>query len=298
MSTADLPAPPITAAPILRIGVLQWLRANLFNTWYNALLTVLAVLVLYALVSRFIEWGLVNSVWSGPAIACQAVEGKGACWAVITEKHRFILFGRYNYEEQWRPLIMVLLFIGLVGISSFRRLWGPTLGIAWVVGLVAMAVLMVGGVLGMPYVPTENWGGLPLPLILSVTACVFGFPLGVVLALGRRSHLPAVRSVCVAYIELIRGVPLITVLFMASVMFPLFMPPGVNFDKLLRAQIAIILFAAAYIAEVVRGGLQAVPKGQYEAADSLGLSSVQKTTFIVLPPPLRSVLPAPANNLF
>jgi general L-amino acid transport system permease protein len=155
---------------------------------------------------------------------------------------------------------------------------------------------MFGGVLGMPYVPTENWGGLPLTLILSVTACVFGFPLGVLLALGRRSRLPAIRSVCVAYIELIRGVPLITVLFMASVMFPLFMPPGVNFDKLLRAQIALILFSAAYLAEVVRGGLQAVPKGQYEAADSLGLNYLQKTAFIVLPQALRIVIPALVNT--
>ena len=295
MSTADLPAPPI-AAPIMRTGALQWLRANLFNSWFNALLTVLAVYVLYSLISRFLDWGLLNAVWSGPATACQAVEGKGACWAVIAEKHRFILFGRYNYEEQWRPLVMVLLFVSLVGVSAFRRLWGPALAIAWLAGLVAMAVLMIGGVFGLAYVPTENWGGLPLTLILSVTACVLGFPLGVVLALGRRSHLPAIRSVCVAYIELIRGVPLITVLFMASVMFPLFMPPGVNFDKLLRAQIALILFAAAYLAEVVRGGLQAVPKGQYEAADSLGLNYVQKTMFIVLPQALRIVIPALVNS--
>jgi general L-amino acid transport system permease protein len=296
MSTADLPAPPISTAPVMRIGVVQWLRANLFSTWYNALLTLLAAYVLYKLIGGFVVWALLDSVWSGPATGCQAAEGKGACWAVIAEKHRFILFGRYTYEEQWRPLVMLLLFVGLVGVSTFRRLWGPALGIAWVAGLVAMAVLMFGGVLGMRYVATENWGGLPLTLILSVTACVFGFPLGVVLALGRRSHLPAIRSVCVAYIELIRGVPLITVLFMSSVMFPLFMPPGVNFDKLLRAQIAIILFAGAYMAEVVRGGLQAVPKGQYEAADALGLTYVQKTAFIVLPQALRIVIPALVNN--
>jgi general L-amino acid transport system permease protein len=295
MSTADLPASPLTAPPVIRIGVLRWLRENLFNTWYNAILTLVAVYGLYMLISRFIGWGLINSIWSGDAKACQ-VPGSGACWAVITEKHRFILFGRYPYEEQWRPAVMVLLFIGLVGVSAFRRLWGPALGIAWIVGLVAMGVLMFGGVLGLPFASPETWGGLPLTLILSATACVFAFPLGVVLALGRRSHMPAVRSVCVAYIELIRGVPLITVLFMASVMFPLLMPAGVNFDKLLRVQIALILFGAAYLAEVVRGGLQAVPKGQFEAADSLGLSYPQKTVFIVLPQALRIVIPALVNS--
>jgi general L-amino acid transport system permease protein len=295
MSTADLPAAPISAAPVLRIGVLQWLRENLFNSWYNALLSLLAVYALYAVISRFIDWGLLTAVWSGSATACQA-PGAGACWAVIAEKHRFILFGRYPYEEQWRPLVMVLVFLALVGVSAFRRLWGPALGIAWVLGLVIMGVLMFGGVLGLPAASTDTWGGLPLTLILAVSACVFAFPVGVVLALGRRSHLPAVRSVSVAYIELIRGVPLVTVLFMSAVMFPLLLPPGLNFDKLLRVQIALILFAAAYLAEVVRGGLQAVPKGQFEAADSLGLSYAHKTGLIVLPQALRIVIPALVNT--
>jgi general L-amino acid transport system permease protein len=296
MSTADLPVSPISAAPVMRIGVLRWLRENLFNTWYNAVLTLLGAYLLYSVVAGFVSWGLLNAVWSGPASACQALDGRGACWAVIADKYRFILFGRYNYEEQWRPLVMVLLFISLVGVSTFRQLWGPALAIAWAVGLAAMGVLMFGGVLGMTYVTTENWGGLPLTLILSVSACVFAFPLGVILALGRRSHLPAVRSASVAYIEFIRGVPLITVLFMASIMFPLLLPPGMNFNKLLRVEVGLILFSAAYLAEVVRGGLQAVPKGQYEAADSLGLSYVQKTTLIVLPQALRIVIPALVNT--
>jgi general L-amino acid transport system permease protein len=155
---------------------------------------------------------------------------------------------------------------------------------------------MWGGVLGLSYVSQDNWGGLPLTVILAVATCVFGFPFGILLALGRRSTLPAIRSVSIAYIELVRGVPLITVLFMASVMFPLFLPPGTNFDKLLRTQIAFILFAAAYIAEVVRGGLQALPKGQYEAADALGLSYWHKTGLIVLPQALRMVIPALVNT--
>jgi general L-amino acid transport system permease protein len=152
-------------------------------------------------------------------------------------------------------------------------------------------------VLGMTYVPQDSWGGLPITLILSTFGLALSFPLAVLVALGRRStQLPAVKALCVLYVELIRGVPLITLLFMASVMFPLFMPEGFNPDKLLRAQVAIILFAAAYLAEVVRGGLQALPKGQYEAADALGLSYWKKTGLIILPQALRLVIPPLVNT--
>jgi general L-amino acid transport system permease protein len=159
-----------------------------------------------------------------------------------------------------------------------------------------IAVLMWGGVLGMPYVPQERWGGLPITLILATFGLAFAFPLAILVALGRRSKLPAIKALCVLYVELIRGVPLISLLFMASVMFPLFLPEGMNIDKLLRAQIAIILFAGAYLAEVVRGGLQALSKGQYEAAEALGLSYWQKTGFIILPQALRLVIPPLVNT--
>jgi general L-amino acid transport system permease protein len=157
-------------------------------------------------------------------------------------------------------------------------------------------LLMAGGLPGMRRVETALWSGLPLTLILAIVGMVFGFPLGVLLALGRRSKLPAVRAICVGYIELVRGVPLITVLFMASLMLPLFLPAGFTIDKLLRAQIAIVLFAAAYLAEVVRGGLQAIPKGQVEAADALGLSYFQRTRLIVLPQALAMVIPPLVNS--
>ncbi|MGQ9372212.1 amino acid ABC transporter permease, partial [Azospirillum sp. ST 5-10] len=158
------------------------------------------------------------------------------------------------------------------------------------------AVLMWGGVFGLSYVENAYWGGLPLTLILSVIGLAVAFPVSILLALGRRSDLPAVKAVCVAYIELIRGVPLISLLFMASVMFPLFLPTGVNIDKLLRAQIAFILFAAAYMAEAIRGGLQAIPKGQYEAADSLGLGYWQKMGKIILPQALAISIPPLVNT--
>jgi len=253
----------------------------------------------------FIDWALVHAIWSVPYSAdgiantavCQNAKGTGACWAIIADKYRLILFGRYPYDEQWRPAICVLLFIGLYVVSAMRRFWRKELALIWVGTLVVIGILMWGGVPGLSLVTEDYWGGLPITLMLATFGLAFGFPLAVLVALGRRStSLPAVKMLCVVYVELIRGVPLISVLFMASVMFPLFMPAGVNVDKLLRAQVAIILFAAAYLAEVVRGGLQSLPKGQAEAADALGLSYWKKTGFIILPQALRLVIPPLVNT--
>ena len=285
-------------------GLAAWLRANLFGSWASGLATVVfgALLLRYGV--AFFQWAVVNAVWSVPegaggpdTSACRAVQGVGACWAVITDRYRFILFGRYPFAEQWRPAAAVALFIGLYAASAWRRAWRRELGLVWLGTLAAIGVLMWGGVLGLAFVPQDQWGGLPLTLILATFGLAFAFPLAVLVALGRRSaHLPAVRVLCVLYVELIRGVPLITLLFMASVMFPLFLPAGMDVDKLLRAQVAIILFAAAYLAEVVRGGLQALPKGQVEAADALGLSYWRKMRLVVLPQALRLVIPPLVNT--
>jgi general L-amino acid transport system permease protein len=216
---------------------------------------------------------------------------------VIADKYRLILFGRYPYDEQWRPALVVLIFIALYAVSAIRWFWRKELALIWIGALTVVGVLMWGGIFGMAPVTDDYWGGLPITLILATFGLAFGFPLAILVALGRRSReLPAVRMLCVVYVELIRGVPLVSVLFMASVMFPLFMPAGVNIDKLLRAQIAITLFAAAYLAEVVRGGLQALPRGQSEAADALGLSYWKKTGFIMLPQALRLVIPPLVNT--
>jgi general L-amino acid transport system permease protein len=285
---------PVQRPPAASTGAIGWLRANLFNSVFNTILTLLALYLLAMTIPGFIRWALVDAIWVAPnGPACR---GGGACWAFIAEKARFILFGRFPYAEHWRPLFVVLMFIGLILASCDRRLWGRALGLMWLAGLVAVGVLMWGGVLGMTYVETALWSGLPLTLILSVVGMAFAFPFAILLALGRRSKLPAVRAICVAYIELVRGVPLITVLFMASVMLPLFLPTGFTIDKLLRAQVAFILFAAAYLAEVIRGGLQAIPKGQIEAADSLGLSYAKRTRLIVLPQALSMVIPPLVNN--
>lgn len=190
--------------------------------------------------------------------------------------------------------ITVLIAIGCS--FALASLWGRWLALMWLFGLVAAIVLMRGGIFGLDYIETAMWSGLPLTLILAVVGMLVGFPLGILLALGRRSKLPAVRAICIGYIELIRGVPLITLLFMASLMLPLFLPAGITVDKLVRAQVAFILFAGAYLAEVVRGGLQAIPRGQIEAADALGLSYIQRTRLIVLPQALSMVIPPLVNT--
>jgi general L-amino acid transport system permease protein len=280
-------------------GPAAWLRANLFNSVFNTILTLVALYLLAVTIPPVIRWAFVDAIWTAPSgQACRSAMGEegGACWAFIGEKLRFILFGRFPYAEQWRPLLVVVIFVALILRSCDRRLWGRRLPLLWLVGLAAVGTLMWGGVFGLSTVDTMLWSGLPLTLIFAVVGMVFAFPFGILLALGRRSRLPAVRAISVGYIELVRGVPLITVLFMASVMLPLFLPAGFTIDKLLRAQIAFILFAAAYLAEVIRGGLQAIPNGQIEAADALGLGYWQRTRLIVLPQALAMVIPPLVNT--
>ncbi len=258
------------------------------------LFSAVLVIALIAAAVPFARWALVDAVWRPDPAACRAAHG--ACWGFVVEKYRFILFGTYPYEQQWRPAIATLLLLGLWIVSAFRAAWRPELALAWAAGLGAIGVLMWGGTLGLPYVENERWGGLILTLLLTTFGLALAFPLSILLALGRRSDLPAIRAMCVAYIELVRGVPLISLLFMASVLLPLFLPAGVSIDKLLRAQIALVLFAAAYLAEVVRGGLQAIPRGQYEGSSALGLGYWSQMRHVVLPQALRIAVPALANT--
>ncbi len=304
IATAQLPPLPSRPTPA-SLGTVGWLKENLFGSWVSTAVTLALGYVIARATFAFVEWAFIGAVWSVPYSAtgiadtavCQNAKGTGACWAIIADKYRLILFGRYPYAEQWRPAIVVLIFIGLYIVSAMRRFWRWELALIWAAALTIVGVLMWGGVFGLSEVPNDYWGGLPITLILATFGIAFAFPLSILVALGRRStQLPAVKMLCVVYVELIRGVPLISVLFMASVMFPLFMPAGLNVDKLLRAQIAIIMFAAAYLAEVVRGGLQALPKGQTEAADALGLSFWEKTAFITLPQALRLVIPPLVNT--
>jgi len=289
---------PIAARlpPSNAIGAWPWLRRHFFDSAANSFLTLLVLaLLLFALPPLF-NWAVLHAVVQADNAACRAAAGVGACWGVVVEKGRLILFGRYPYEEQWRPLIASALLVLLLVVSCLRFFWRPTLVLAWVVVFTVFYGLMKGDVAGLTPVDTDRWGGLPLTLLLSSVSLVVAFPLAILLALGRQSQLPAIRTLCVIFIEFVRGVPLISVLFMASFILPLLMPQGAKIDVLVRVLIGMTLFTAAYLAEVIRGGLQALPKGQMEAAHSLGLGYWQIQRKIVLPQALRLVVPAIVNT--
>ena len=281
--------------PVTHVGVIGWIRTNLFKGWFNSLLTIITIYFLWMIVPPLIRWAFVDSLWVSTGVECQ--QSDGACWSIIPANIRFIIFGFYPYDQQWRPLVAMALLIGLLFYSRNRDHWKKSLAYAWFLGLFLMGLLMKGGLFGLISVETAQWGGLPLTLLLSVFGLTAAYPLGIVLALGRQSKMPAVKTLSVMYIELIRGVPLISLLFMSSVVFPLFLPEGVTINNILRAQVAIILFTAAYIAEVVRGGLQAIPRGQYEAADSIGLSYYLTMRLVILPQALKIVIPPTVQQL-
>lgn len=286
---------PARPAPVSTEGPVAWIRANLLGDWKTTLSTVMVGGFLLYYLPQLLSWALFHAAWLPNADACRA-PGVGACWGVIAEKYRFIIFGRYPFEEQWRPLVATVLMVGLLMASCMRVFWKPWLAALWVVVLACFFVLMYGNTLGLSKVETDRWGGLPLTILLASLSIVMAFPIALLVALGRRSHLPAIRSFATIYVELIRGVPLVSVLFMASFMFPLFMPQGFTIDVLIRVLVGITLFAAAYMAEVIRGGLQAIPRGQIEAAATLGLSYWQTQRKIVLPQALAMVVPSIMNN--
>ncbi len=288
---------PVAArpAPVRTAGAAGWIRTNLFGDWKTGLMTLLAGGALLYVLPQVFGWAVLRAVWLPDYNACR-VEGVGACWGVVAEKYRFIIFGRYPYEEQWRPLVATVLMLCLLAASCTRAFWRPWLVLIWVAILAAFFALMYGNVFGLSRIETDRWGGLPLTILLASLSITLAFPIAVAVALGRRSGLPAIRAFCTIYVELIRGVPLISVLFMASFMFPLFMPEGFSIDVLIRVLAGITLFAAAYLAEVIRGGLQAIPKGQLEAAATLGLSYWQTQIKIVLPQALAMVVPSIMNN--
>lgn len=282
-------------------GVVRALRrAPMVRDRTNAIATALLGGCLAYLAFRFVSWAMVNAIWTLPPGAssslCREARSEGACWAVIHDRLRFILLGAYPFEAQWRPALACVLFISLYAASARRAWWQPWLVSLWIAVPVSAIALLRGGLFGLTDVPSEYWGGLPLTFVLSTVGFAAAFPLAVALALGRRAQMPAIRALSIAYIELVRGVPLITFLFMASVMFPLFVPQGFTVDKLLRAQIAFAMVIAAYVAEVVRAGLETIPKGQYEAAASMGLPFWPTTILIVLPQALRVTISALVNT--
>lgn len=296
-------APP----PRSESSVAGWIRKNLVATPKDVALTILALLVIFAIVPGALNWLFIQASWFGPdrTVCTTAAQGgiqpdgwSGACWAFVQDRFSQFIFGRYPLAERWRPmlvgLMMVALLIPLLIPKAPRK--GLNALLLFVIFPIVAFFLLHGGVFGLRVVETPLWGGLMVTLILSFVGIAVSLPLGILLALGRRSEMPVVKILCVTFIEVVRGVPLITVLFMANVMLPLFLPTGWTFDNFLRALIGVALFASAYMAEVIRGGLQAIPKGQFEGADSLGLSYWQKIRLIILPQAIKLVIPGIVNT--
>jgi general L-amino acid transport system permease protein len=278
-------------------GAAGWIRANLLGSPWSVLATLLALALLARAVPPLLRWLVLDAVWRADYEACRALEYRAACWGMIVEKHRIILFGRYPHEAQWRPALATGLVVAALLVTAHPRSWRRWLLPLWAVVLGAFFALVRGGLPGLPEVDAGQWGGLPLTVLLTLVGVSASIPLGILLALARRSDLPLVRAVAVGYIELVRGVPLITVLFVATFVFPLVLPRFIALDALGRVVLAITLFQAAYMAEVVRGGLQGLPRGQGEAAASLGLTWWQAQRKVILPQALVLVIPSFVNSL-
>lgn len=290
------------AAPKTTIGVVGWLRQNLFSSPLNTVLTLVFSYLTISILYQVLDWALISAQWQGSTRkACESSSGiayHGACWVFIKERFWQFMFGRYPASEYWRMfLIIAIIAVGVSLLLIKQNKHKAVTGLLMLTLFPLIAFyLLSGGVFGLEYVPTDKWGGLSLTLIIAAVGMTVSFPLGIILALGRRSKMPIARTLSISFIEFVRGVPLITILFMASVMIPLFLPEEVNFDKLLRALIGISLFQSAYMAEVVRSGLQGISKGQYEAANSMGFNFTKGMTLIIMPQALKLVIPGIVNT--
>jgi general L-amino acid transport system permease protein len=287
---------PDMSPPASEVGVIGWLRKNLFSSPLNTLLTFVAAYLIYLIVPPLIDWALISANW-GPGTSRAACVKQGACWTMIRARFGLLMYGFYPADQRWRvDLTFIMQFLAMAALLverfPYKKYWAVFFFIVYPV----LAFFLLYGGFGLRQVDTSQWGGLMLTLVLSTTGIVTSLPLGILLALGRRSGLPVIRLLSIGFIEFVRGVPLISVLFMASVVFPLFLPEGMNFDKLVRAMVGIALFSAAYIAEVIRGGLQAIPKGQYEGAMSMGLNYWKMNLLIILPQALRISIPGIVNS--
>jgi general L-amino acid transport system permease protein len=273
----------------------DWLRRNLFSDAFSSLTTVTLLAAALWWLPGLIDWLLLRAVFRPDAAACDAAAHAGACWGVVAEKYRAILFGRYPHEEQWRPLLATALLLAAILAGGLRLMSRSALLALWALALPGFLLLMGGGI-GLSPVGSDQWGGLPLTLLLAVGGMLAALPLAVGVALARQSGLPLLRGLCTLYVELVRGVPLISVLFLASFLFPIVLPQGISIDVLLRVQAGIVLFAAAYLSETIRGGLLGVPAGQHDAAAALGLDRWQAMRWIILPQALRAVVPSMMNS--
>lgn len=284
----------IKEAPTSVKGPLRWVLNNLVSSPLEVFFSLLILAFLYISVPPFVTWALIDANFIGTTKA--SCTGDGACWVFIIHKMDFFIYGFYPESEIYRINLMFALSIVFIALFKYTGKDYKTKIAVFSLFPIISYFLLTGGSFGLVEVPTDKWGGLTLTLVISSIGIVFSMPIGVLLALGRQSNLPIIKSLSVVYIEFIRGVPLITILFMGSVLLPMFFPEGMTFDKLLRVLIVVTLFQSAYIAEVIRGGLQAIPNGQYEAADSEGLGYWQKTLVIILPQAIKVSIPNLIGN--
>jgi general L-amino acid transport system permease protein len=290
---------PLMEAPLLSRGALAWARANLFSSWGSSFVTLAMLALVLWLAPPLLRWATVDAIWVAPDGALCRANQDGACWAFIAQKMNYFRYGSYPITERWRVDAFEVIGAVLIGWLLWPR--APRRGLGALLFFaafpVASFILLRGStILGLPVIDTALWGGVFVSLLTSIVGIVFSLPLGVLLALGRRSRLPIVRMASVVYIEVVRGVPFITVLFMANNMLPLFLPAELSPDFLLRALVGTALFAAAYMAEDVRGGLQSINKGQFEGAMALGLNYPRMMGLIILPQALTLVIPGIVNN--
>ncbi len=267
--------------------------AQLFSSPTQSVISVVSILVSGWIAVKLFRWGVMDAVWVGKSADCRAVSG--ACWAYVWDKLNFFLFGLYPQDELWRPELATITVIAVAAMTMMPRFWGRFLPLIWAGGA-AIYLLLMGGGFGLSTVQTTSWGGLPVTLLLAFSSIVIALPISILLAVGRNSKSPAANMIATGWIEIIRGVPLISILFLANTLLPLFLAGGSSVDKLLRAQIALTIFASAYLAEAVRAGLRAVPCAQIEAAQSIGLSQLQMLRLIILPQALRTALPGIVNT--
>ena len=293
--------------PIATTGLLGWLRMNLFSSWFNTILTIVVIYLLYSIIPAFLNWAVFSADFThnylGERIIdrtfCTRVmepELGGACWAIIFVRFYQFIYGFYPVEEVWRVNVVYFLLVIAVAPLLIEKFPQRKYFLYFTFIFPVIAYFLLAGGLGLTHVSTKNWGGLLVTLVLGFTGIALAFPLGIVLALGRRSNLPVISMVCTLFIEFIRGVPLITLLFFGMVMLPLFLPEGITLDGLVRCLVAVTLFQSAYMAEVIRGGLQAIPQGQHEAAQSVGLSYWQMNRKIILPQAIRITIPSIVNT--
>jgi len=273
-------------APSNTKGLIVWMKENLFSSVLSSILTILSFYLLYVTIPPLLDWAILDATWSGTK---EEISKDGARWIFIREKFNLFMYGFYPSELYWRPNTVLGIFI--LYIILFKKIKNIKIRTFLIVSFPIIAYILISGGFGLEHVETTKWGGLLLTVVVAFVGIVASFPLGILFALGRQSSMPIIKSISVLYIEFIRGVPLITLLFMSSVILPLFFAEGMDFDKLLRALIGLTLFQAAYIAEIVRGGLQAIPKGQYEAANAMGLNYLQAMILVILPQALKISIP-------